>query len=94
MKYEMIADYSNTRFRRITGVKRAAFQKMVEILQEAYAQKPRPPAGVGAVLLNDFPGNSRRHLRTCIHKRSTPPVNTGFYSDHQNYQQYSEKENQ
>jgi len=41
MKYEMIADYSNTKFRRITGVKRATFQKMVEILQEAYASKHR-----------------------------------------------------
>ncbi len=41
MKYEKIADYSNTQFRRITGVKRATFQKMVEILQEAYAKKHR-----------------------------------------------------
>ncbi len=41
MKYEMIADYSNTKFRRITGVKRATFQKMVEILQGAYAEKHR-----------------------------------------------------
>ncbi len=41
MKYEKIADYSNTKFRRITGVKRATFQKMVEILQEAYAKKHR-----------------------------------------------------
>jgi len=41
MKYEKIAEYSNTHFRRITGVKRETFQKMVEILQEAYAQKHR-----------------------------------------------------
>ncbi len=41
MKYEKIADYSNTKFRRITGVKREAFQKMVEILQEAYVKKYR-----------------------------------------------------
>ncbi len=41
MKYEMIADYSNTKFRRITGVKRATFQKMVAILQKAYAEKHR-----------------------------------------------------
>jgi len=39
MKYEKIAEYSNTHFRRITGVKRETFQKMVEILREAYAQK-------------------------------------------------------
>ncbi len=41
MKYEMIGDYSNTKFRRITGVKRVTFQKMVEILQGAYAEKHR-----------------------------------------------------
>ena len=41
MKYEKIAKYSNTKFRRITGVKRAAFDKMVEILQKGYAEKHR-----------------------------------------------------
>jgi len=41
MKYEIIANYSNTKFRRITGVKRATFQKMVSILQGAYAEKHR-----------------------------------------------------
>ncbi len=41
MKYEIIAEYSNTQFRRITGVKRATFEKMVEILQGAYAKKHR-----------------------------------------------------
>ncbi len=41
MKYKIIADYSNTKFRRITGVKRATFQKMVGILHKAYAEKHR-----------------------------------------------------
>ena len=41
MKYEKIAEYSNTKFRRITGVKRATFDKMVEILQKGYAEKYR-----------------------------------------------------
>ncbi len=41
MKYEIIAGYSNTQFWRITGVKRATFEKMVEILQIAYAEKHR-----------------------------------------------------
>jgi len=41
MKYEIIAEYSNTQFRRITEVKRATFEKMVEILQIAYAEKHR-----------------------------------------------------
>ncbi len=41
MKYEKIAEYSDTQFRRITGVKRVTFRKMVEILQEGYAKKHR-----------------------------------------------------
>ena len=39
MKYEKIVEYSDAQFRRITGVKRETFQKMVEILREAYAKK-------------------------------------------------------
>ena len=41
MKYEKISEYSNTQFRRITGVKRTTFDKMVEILQKGYAEKHR-----------------------------------------------------
>ena len=41
MKYERIAEYSNTKFRRITGVKRATFENMVEILRKGYAGKHR-----------------------------------------------------
>ena len=41
MKYEKIKDYSNAKFRRITGVKRATFEKMVEILRKGYAEKHR-----------------------------------------------------
>ena len=40
MKYEKISEYSNTKFRRITGVKRATFDKMVEILRKGYTEKP------------------------------------------------------
>jgi len=39
MKYETIKSYPNEKFRRITGVKRITFEKMVEILQKAYAAK-------------------------------------------------------
>lgn len=39
MKYEKEAEYSNTKLRRITGVKRATFDKMVEILRKGYAEK-------------------------------------------------------
>ena len=41
MKYEKIAEYSDAQFRRITGVKRETFQKMVEMLERAYAEKHR-----------------------------------------------------
>ena len=41
MKYETIAEYSNAKFRRITGVKRATFDKMAEILRKGYAEKHR-----------------------------------------------------
>ena len=41
MKYEIIKEYSDKKFRRITGVKRATFEKMLEILKKAYAEKHR-----------------------------------------------------
>jgi hypothetical protein len=39
VKYEMIKGCKDELFRRITGVKRATFDKMVEILKEAYMAK-------------------------------------------------------
>ena len=39
MKYQTIAEYLITKFRRITDMKRAAFEKMVEILRKRYAEK-------------------------------------------------------
>lgn len=39
MKYETMEAYSDTKFRRITGVKRKTFAKMLEILQAAHAEK-------------------------------------------------------
>ena len=41
MKYEMIKEYNEQQFRRITGVKRATFNKMIEILKKSYAEKHR-----------------------------------------------------
>ncbi len=38
MKYEIIVGYSNTQFQRITEVKQATFEKMVEILQIVYSK--------------------------------------------------------
>ena len=41
MKYEKIAGYTEEKFRRITGVKRTTFEKMVEILRKGYVEKHR-----------------------------------------------------
>ena len=41
MKYEIIKEYNDSQFRRITGVKRATFEKMIEILKKNYAEKHR-----------------------------------------------------
>ncbi|MDE5738114.1 MAG: IS5 family transposase [Oscillospiraceae bacterium] len=37
----MIKEYNDNQFRRITGVKRTTFEKMIEILKESYAEKHR-----------------------------------------------------
>jgi len=39
MKAEIIKKYSNTKFRRITGVKRSTFEKMLEIPEKAMSEK-------------------------------------------------------
>jgi hypothetical protein len=39
MKAEIIREYSDTKFRRITGVKRSTFEKMLEILEKAMSKK-------------------------------------------------------
>ena len=39
MKYEKIERYTEDNFRRITGVKRETFNKMVEIVKNSYDEK-------------------------------------------------------
>jgi len=41
MKYDCLKDFKNEEFRRLTGVKRATFEKMVTILKEAESSKKR-----------------------------------------------------
>jgi len=41
MKYDCLKDFKNEEFRRLTGVKRATFEKMVNILKEAESSKKR-----------------------------------------------------
>ena len=39
MKYHKLQDYSDEEFRRLTGVKRATFEKMINILKDAESKK-------------------------------------------------------
>ncbi len=39
MKYETLSSYTDEKFRRITGVKRKTFDKMMEILNSTYQKK-------------------------------------------------------
>jgi len=39
MKYEKIKNYKDEEFRRISGVKRSTFKKMIAILEEAEKEK-------------------------------------------------------
>lgn len=41
MKYDSLKDFKNEEFRRLTGVKRATFEKMVDILKEAESYKKK-----------------------------------------------------
>ena len=70
MKYENIKPYSNTKFRRVTGVKQATFDKMVEILQPAEAERrskggPKPSLPIEEQLLAAL--EYLREYRTYLH---------------------------
>lgn len=39
MKYDKIKNYKDEEFRRLSGVKRATFKKMIEILEDAEKKK-------------------------------------------------------
>ena len=58
-RYEIIKDYTNEEYRRITGVKRKTFEKMVEILSAAYKAKHqrrgrKSKLSIGNMLLATF----------------------------------------
>ena len=48
MKYEKVAALSDGQFRRLTGLKRQTFEKMIEILTEADRIKKLSDAAIGA----------------------------------------------
>ena len=45
MKYEKIAWYTEENFRRITGIKKETFRKMVEIVRKSYEKNTRKSDG-------------------------------------------------
>lgn len=47
MKFEMLTKFSEAHFRRITGVKRHTFDKMVELVQAACDEKKKNAKGPG-----------------------------------------------
>ena len=63
MKYETIANYSGTKFRRITEVKRSTFEKMVEILKKGYASKHQRRGRHQKLSIEDLPLATREYLR-------------------------------
>ena len=63
MKHEKIAEYSNTKFRRITGVKRSTFDKMVEILRKGYAEKHRRCGRTPKLSIEDLLLSTLEYLR-------------------------------
>lgn len=70
MKYETIKRYSNTKFRRTTGIKRETFEKMVEILRSKKAELtsnggPKPKLTVEEMLLSTL--EYWREYRTYFH---------------------------
>ena len=70
MKYENIKDYTDEKFRRITGVKRTTFEKMLEILSPAKNELtskggPKPKLTLEEMLLSAL--EYLREYRTYAH---------------------------
>jgi hypothetical protein len=70
MKYNVVLEYADEKFRRITGVKQETFVKMVEILKQAYKIKHRrrgrkPKLSIEEMLLAAF--EYWREYRTYAH---------------------------
>lgn len=63
MKYEKLSEYSNEKFRRVTGVKRATFEKMTEILRKAYAEKHRRRGRMPKLSIEDLLLATLEYLR-------------------------------
>ena len=83
MKYEKMKKYSEGKFRRITGIRRKTFNKIVEILKKAEAIRrskggPKPKLSVEDMLLSAL--EYWREYRTYVH------ISVGFgLSESQTY---------
>lgn len=65
MKYEMLAGYTAGKFRRISGVKRGTFVRMVGILREAHAQKHRRRGRKPKLCVEEMLLATLEYLREC-----------------------------
>jgi len=70
MKYENLKKFSDEQFRRVTGVKRLTFEKMLEILQQKLREKlskggRKPKLSLEEMLLAAL--EYWREYRTCAH---------------------------
>jgi len=63
MKYEKIKKYKDEKFRRITGVKRVTFEKMIEILKAAYAKKHKRRGRHSKLTIEDMLLSTLEYLR-------------------------------
>jgi hypothetical protein len=63
LKYEMLKRYQDGDFRRITGVKRETFNKMVEILEAAYMTKHKRRGRQAKLCIEDMLLATLQYLR-------------------------------
>ena len=61
-EYDQIKELGDTKFRRLTGVKRATFNKMVEILKDADQQKKNNKAPLRALCFGICANNTLKSI--------------------------------
>lgn len=63
MKYEKVEQFSEVQFRRITGVKRATFEKMVELVHEKQKEKQKKGGRPNKLSVEDMVLMTLEYLR-------------------------------
>ena len=69
MRYEKTKRLSEEEFRRLTGVKRKTFDKMVEILNKAEEARRRKGGHKSKLSLEDMLLLTLEYLRNCSHRK-------------------------